>query len=90
MLNILEQILPKGLAISSFKDLSSKYKLVFEFEGDKATAELRKACLPGCEYAMALDAIKTAMSTIYFNRGDYPKAKEWLDMKIGSYKIQSK
>ena len=38
--------------------------------------------MPGCEHTIAFDTIKTAMSTIYFNRQDYIKCKEWLDKRL--------
>ena len=31
---------------------------------------------------VAYNTIITAMSTIYFNRGDFVKAKEWLNKKM--------
>lgn len=82
MLDILKDLLPDNVHIQSVKELSTKYKIVFEFEGDAATAELRKACIPGVEHTLAFDTIKTAMSTIYFNRGDYINCKKWLDKRL--------
>lgn len=82
MLDVLNELLPEGLSISSVKEYSSKYKIVFEFENDKTTADLRKTCVPGCEHTEAFDTIKTAMSTIYFNRQDYVSCKQWLDKRL--------
>ena len=82
MLNVLKRRLIDGLEIVEVKETNTKYKIKFAYEGDKATAELPKACLPKCHNEVADYTIKTAMSTIYFNRGDYAKAKEWLDKKI--------
>ena len=79
MLDILKELLPDNLHIQSVKEFSTKYKIVFEFEGDTTIAELRKSCIPGNEHTLAFDTIKTAMSTIYFNRQDYIKCKQWLD-----------
>lgn len=82
MLDILKELLPDNLEIKSVKELGSKYKIVLEFENEQTTAELRKCCLPGCEHTLAFDTIKTAMSTIYFNRGDYINCKRWLDKRL--------
>ena len=79
MLDVLKELLPEELSIKSVKEYSSKYKIVFEFENEQASAELRKSCIPGTEHNVAYDTIKTAMSTIYFNRGDYINCKKWLD-----------
>lgn len=79
MLNVLKKRLIEGLNIVSVKETFTKYKIVFEYEGEKTTAELPKSCPPKCHNEVADNTIITAMSTIYFNRGDYAKAKEWLD-----------
>ena len=79
MLDILKERLIDGLTIKSVKETNSKYTIRFEFEGDEAKAELPKSCAPGCHNEVADNSIITAMSTIYFNRGNYVKAKEWLD-----------
>lgn len=81
MLNVLKSRLIDGLKIISVKETNTKYKIKFKFEDDETTAELPKSCLPNCHNEVADYTIKTAMSTIYFNRGDYAKAKEWLDKK---------
>ena len=78
MLGILIERLVEGLTIVSVKENYSKFKIEFEYEGERAIADLPKTCLPCCEKDVADNAIKTAMSTIYFNRGDYEKAREWL------------
>lgn len=82
MLNVLKKRLVDGLKIVSVKETFTKYKIVFEYEGEKATAELPKACPPKQHNKVADSTIITAMSTIYFNRGDYAKAREWLDKLI--------
>ena len=78
MLQILRERLIDGLSIVSFKENYSKFKVEFEYEGERAIADLPKTCMPNCEKEVADNAIKTAMSTIYFNRGDYVTAREWL------------
>lgn len=82
MLDILKERLIEGLSIKSVKETNIKYIIQFEYEGDVAKAELPKSCSPNSHNSVADYTIITAMSTIYFNRGDYVKAKEWLD-KIG-------
>ena len=82
MLDVLKEVLPEELNIKSVKEYGSKYKIVFEFENEQASAELSKSCMPGTEHALAYDTIKTAMSTIYFNRGDYINCKKWLDRRL--------
>lgn len=79
MLDILKERLIEGLSIKSVKETNTKYSIRFEYEGDEAKAELSKSCAPGCQNDVADNCIITAMSTIYVNRGDYAKAKEWLD-----------
>lgn len=79
MLDILKARLIEGLNIKSVKENNTKYIIRFEYEGDETKAELSKSCVPGCQNDVADNCIITAMSTIYFNRGDYAKAKEWLD-----------
>lgn len=78
MLEVLKKRLPEGLSIVSVKETHAKYIIVFEYEGERATAELPKSCAPNCHNEVADNTVKTAMSTIYFNRGDYATAKEWL------------
>ncbi len=78
MLDVLKKRLIDGLTIVSVKETFTKYKIVFEYEGERASAELPKSCPPKCHNEVADYTIKTAMTTIYFNRGDYVKAKEWL------------
>lgn len=78
MLDVLKKRLIEGLKIASIKETNTKYHIVFEYEGERATADLPKTCAPGCQDAVADNTIKTAMSYIYFKRGDYEKAKEWL------------
>lgn len=79
MLDVLKDRLIKGLEIVKVKETNSKYAITFRFEGDEATADLPKSCAPGAHDEVADSAIITAMSTIYFFRRDYAKAKEWLD-----------
>lgn len=78
MLQILRKRLIEGLKIISVNETHAKYKIEFEYEGERATAELPKSCAPNCHNEVADNTVKTAMSTIYFNRGDYAKASEWL------------
>lgn len=83
MLEILKERLIDGLKIKSVKETNTKYSIVFEYENDTAKADLPKSCAPNCEDKVADNSIITAMSTIYFNRGDFVNAKKWLD-KIGT------
>ncbi len=46
MLDILKERLPEDLIIVDVKDLANKYKITFDYEGDKATAVLSKVCAP--------------------------------------------
>ena len=78
MLDVLKKRLIDGLTIISVKETNTKYHIVFEYEGDRATADLPKSCAPGCQDIVADNTIKTAMSYIYFKRCDYAMAKEWL------------
>ena len=82
MLDILKERLIDGLSIKSVKETNTKYTICFEYEGEKAKADLPKSCTPNCQNEVADNSIITAMSTIYFNRGDFVKAKEWLDKLI--------
>ena len=79
MLDVLRGRLIDGLEITKVKETNSKYTITFRFEGDEAKADLPKSCSPGAHKAVADVSIITAMSSIYFKRGDYAKAKEWLD-----------
>ena len=78
MLDILRERLIDGLTITSVKETHTKYMIKFAYEGEEATADLPKSCSPGYHERVADKTVITAMSTIYFNRGDYTKAKEWL------------
>lgn len=79
MLDILKERLPEGLIVISCKEFNAKYKLKFEYKGNRAIAELPKVCAPGCQNTTVDNTIITAMSTIMINCGDYKAAKEWLD-----------
>lgn len=79
MLDILKERLIEGLQIKNVKENNTKYIIRFEYEGEEAKAELPKSCAPGCHNDVVDNTIITAMSTIYFNRGDYVKASEWLN-----------
>lgn len=79
MLDVLKQNMMDGLTIQSVKELSNKYKLCLSYDGHKANVELPKTCVPGAENDVAQHTIITAMSTIYFNIGDYQMSKHWLD-----------
>lgn len=83
MLDILKGRLIDGLEIVKVKETNSKYIITFRFEGDEAKADLPKSCSPGAHNAVSDNAIITAISSIYFNRGEFSKAKEWLG-KIGT------
>lgn len=79
MLDILKENLIEGLTIKSVKETNLKYIVRFEFEGHEANADLPKSCIPGYHNEVVTEAIITVMSTIYCNRGDFVKAKQWLD-----------
>ena len=49
-----------------------RFKIEFEYEGTRGTAELPKSYAP--DYA-----IKTVMSEILMKKGDYAAAKSWLE-----------
>ena len=83
MLDILKGRLIDGLEIVRAKETNNKYVITFRFDGDEGRADLAKSCAPGAHNAVADNAIITAISGIYFDRGDFAKAKEWLD-KIGA------
>ena len=77
--DILKDRLIEGLSIKSVKETNTKFIIQFEYEGDVAKAELPKTCAPGFYNTVADHTIITAMSTIYFNRGDMNSANNWLD-----------
>ncbi len=79
MLEILKSRLPDDLRIVAHKEAVSKYKISFEYEGTQTTTELPKTCLPGCQNEVADYIVRTAMSTILMKKGDYKRAKAWLD-----------
>lgn len=82
MLDVLKERLVEGLSVTKVKETNTKYTISFEYEGDVTKADLPKLCAPGCQNKVADSSIVTAMSTIYFNRGDYQTAKWWLDKLI--------
>jgi len=88
MLDVLKDRLIDGLEIVKVKETNIKYTITFCFDGDETTADLHKSCAPGAHNAVADSAIITAVSTVYFNRGDFAKAKEWLH-KIGTVTTQN-
>lgn len=83
MLDILKERLPDGLTIATVKETNSKYNIGFSFEVESAKAELPKSCAHGYHNEVADYTVITAMSNVYMSRGEYTKAKEWLD-KIGN------
>lgn len=83
MLDVLKDRLIDGLEIVKVKETNSRYTITFCFDSSEGVADLPKSCAPGAHSAVADYAINTAISSIYFNRGDYAKAKEWLN-KIGA------
>lgn len=82
MLEILKKRLPEGLEILAVKERSSKYDLVFGFEGEQAKAQLQKACAPGYAEANVDFTICLVMAGIYIQRGDYKNAKLWSDRQL--------
>ena len=83
MLDILKSRLPEGLTIVGQKELSSKYRIEFEYEGTKTTADLSKTCAPGYHERNVDATVVTAMTAIFMDKGDYTRAKEWMG-KLGS------
>lgn len=79
MLDVLEGRLIDGLEIVKVKETNRKYDITFRFGVDEAKADLPKSCAPGAHNAVSDTTIITVMSSIYLKRGDYAKAKEWLD-----------
>ena len=79
MLECLRQVCPTNLLIEHVKDMTTKYKITFSYEGDKATAELPKTCAPNCHIKVCKQCVATAMSTIMFNRQCYDSASKWLE-----------
>lgn len=79
MLDIFKERLIEGLFITKVKEYHNKYVIECSFEGDKTNIDLWKTCQPGCEEIVCDRAVITAISTIYFNKGNFIKAKEWLD-----------
>ena len=83
MLDILKERLPEGLEIIKVKENYNKYILSFKFEDQIVNKiELQKTCGYGYHNYNCDFTIKTAMSSIYLNKGNILKAKEWLDKKI--------
>ena len=82
MLDVLKGRLIRGLEITKVAETNSKYTITFRFCGDTAKAELPKSCSPGAHNKVADNTIITAISSIYMKRGEYAKAKEWLDKII--------
>lgn len=56
-----------------------RFKIEFEYEGTRGTAELPKSYAPDCHNEVADYAIKTVMSEILMKKGDYAAAKSWLE-----------
>ena len=79
MLDVLKTRLPKGLSIIKEKEMSSKYIITFQYEEQIVKAELRKCTAPKMENKNCDFTICTAMSSIFINKKDLAKAKEWLD-----------
>ena len=79
MLECLRKVCPTTLKIEHVKDISTKYKITFKYEDDKAIAELPKTCAPNCHIKVCKQCVATAMSTIMFNRQQYDVASKWLE-----------
>lgn len=84
MLDILQGRLIDGLTIKKTKELASKWKITFEYQGEELCAELPKACTPGYHNRVADHTIVTVMSAFYINHCEYQKAKQWLDKLINN------
>ena len=79
LLDYLKEQLVEGLTIKEVKETNSKYTVCFEYDGGEAKADLPKSCAPGYHREVCDTAIITAVSSIYFCRGNYKVAKMWLD-----------
>ena len=79
MLDYLKEQLIDGLSIKKAKETNTKYKICFEYEGEETEAELPKSCSPGYHRDVCDNTIITAMSSLYFRKGDFQNAKLWLD-----------
>lgn len=71
--------LPVELTIKTVKESYGKWKLTVKLGDDETTVELRKTCSPGEERNYCWQVAATAISTVFFYREDYKRAKLWLD-----------
>lgn len=71
--------LPVKLEVLSAKESNGKWKLAVKLGDDETTVELRKTCAPGEERNYCWQVAATAVSTVYFVREDYKKARLWMD-----------
>lgn len=71
--------LPVELTLKAAKESNAKWKLTVTMGDDETTVELRKTCAPGEERNYCWQVAATAISTVYFYREDYKRAKLWMD-----------
>lgn len=78
MLDVFKDTLQSGMIISKCKELSNKYKITLEYNGMQGSCELNKLCSPGNEKSLCMQAINTAISSMYIDNGNIQEAKAWL------------
>ena len=83
MLNKFKNHLPEGVVLSSAKrqNNSKKYNITIEFEGVSGQCEVPIQVTPGMEEQVCNSALNTAMSTIWFQKGNVQEAQRWLEGK---------
>lgn len=78
MLDIFKETLQNGMEITKFKESGNKYKITLSYKDMSGTCELNKLCTPGNEKSLCMQAIDTAMSSMYIDKGDLKEAQAWL------------
>lgn len=78
MIDVFKGILQSGMSISQCKELSNKYKITLNYNGMQGKCELVKTCSPGNEKSLCMQAIDTAISSMYIDNGNMQEAKVWL------------
>ena len=84
-LEILQKKLEKcdKIDLVSYSETRTRYICKIRYDGDYAVIDLPKVCSPASHQKVVIKNIYSAIASIYFNRGNYEKAKEWLCKKIG-------
>lgn len=78
MIDAFKDTLQSGMIISKCKELSNKYKITLEYNGMQGSCELNKLCSPGNEKSLCMQAINTAISSMYIDNENIQEAKAWL------------